>query len=68
MKISEKNEEIEKISEAIMEAIPVDVEMVNIIIALNDLAREFTWELTNDDDIYDEDEDHLMSGTNYSAN
>jgi hypothetical protein len=43
-----KNAEIDKIETALLEAIPHKVEIVNIIIALSDLASKFTWVLSDD--------------------
>ena len=48
-KHTKKNLEISEIQEIINLAIPVDVEMVNIIIALSNLIGQFTWLLTEED-------------------
>lgn len=63
----EKEAEIESIYQTILQAIPINVCMVNIIIALSNLASEFTWELT-DDETESEDDDTVgtLPGTTFS--
>jgi hypothetical protein len=43
-----KNAEIEKIQELILGSLPLGVEIVNIIIALNNLSVHFTWALSEE--------------------
>ena len=50
----EKEAEIDKIWKIVLEAIPTDVYMENIIIALTRLAAEFTWELSEPDNTPEE--------------
>lgn len=67
MKLDKKNAEIEMIYQTILKAIPIDVCMVNIIIALSNLASEFTWELTDDDDESENDDIvGTLPGTTFS--
>jgi hypothetical protein len=54
-----KEAEINKIFHIILDAIPTDVYMENIIIALNRLAAEFAWELSEPDN---EDFDNSRKG------
>jgi len=65
----EKEDEIDKIYGALFDAIPENVCSINVLIALNTLAAEWAENMPcGCEDEEDRDEDHLMSGTNYSAN
>lgn len=65
-----REEEIEKICQAILNAIPMEVCMVNIVVALNELSMEFAMELC---DCEDEENDDIspignLPGTPFSGN
>jgi hypothetical protein len=67
--IDEKEAEIDKIWQAVMEAIPINVYMENIIIALTRLAAEFTWELSDNGESDEPDETiGTLPGTSFSKN
>ena len=63
----EKEAEIEHIYHVVLEAIPMEVCMVNVIIALNELAMEFAQEMgcgcEEDDDENDDEDDNSPIGT-----
>lgn len=63
-----KEKEIDFIFEAILEAIPKDVYMENIIIALTRLASEFTWELSENNEEENDSPYGTLPGTTFSRN
>ena len=61
-----KENEIDFIFEKVLEAVPKDVYMENIIIALSRLAGAFAWELSENDDEEDDDSYGTLPGTSFS--